>query len=172
MAWKIVEDEKAVKPAEYVTFAQARKYFAVDSSGSTGGSVLRAEAAFAEAVYKAGEGSNASQSAVTKWGTSCDDPTKNWDKVKWISNGGGTRPSQILINSLSLSAIRTSDIWFLITDGEVWEQEVHDLARLGLNEGIFACPTVFVITSAAIRSAPSTVDVSVVRPIIEFTEQH
>jgi hypothetical protein len=158
--WKIVLDEQAEKQAEYVTFTEARKYFAVDASGSTGGSVLRAEEAFAKALH---QGPNAGDSAVTKWGTFCDDPTKNWEAVRWVSDLGGTRPSQILLNKSSLSAIRRSDVWFLITDGEVWEQEVHDLARLGLKEGIFSCPTVFLITAAAITTTPSTVNVSVVR---------
>jgi hypothetical protein len=159
-SWKIALEQQVEKQPEYVTFTQARKYFAVDASGSTGGSVLRAEEAFAKEVVK---GPNAGDSAVTKWGTFCDDPTKNWNAVKWISDLGGTRPSQILLNKSSLSAIRTSDVWFLITDGEVWEQEVHDLARIGLKEGIFSCPVVFLITAAAIKTTPSTVNVSVVR---------
>jgi hypothetical protein len=163
MAWKIVVDEQPEKLTEFLTFSQARKYFAVDSSGSTAGSVLRAEAVFAEAVHKLTERPLSKDSAVTKWGTLCDDPTKDWSNIQWISNGGGTRPSQILLNGQSLHAIHNSDIWFLITDGEVWEQEVHDLARLGLQEGIFSCPTVFLITAVAGAKSPNTVDVSVVR---------
>jgi hypothetical protein len=43
----------------------------------------------------------------------------------------------------------------------VWDPEVLDLARIGQKEGIFSCPTVFLITSVA-RNTPSTVNVSVV----------
>jgi hypothetical protein len=161
-SWKVVLDGYAQKPAEYLAFAQARKYFAVDASGSTGGAPLSAERVFAENIYQAGKGPHYSDSAVTRWGTKCDNPTKDWSKIRWKSDRGGTYPSQILLNPVSLDAIRTCDIWFLITDGEVWENEVHDLARLGQKEGIFSCPTVFLITSVQSES-PSTVNVSVVR---------
>jgi hypothetical protein len=168
-SWKIAREDLADDNTEYVTFAHARKYFAVDASGSTGGSVLRAEEAFAKSLHQASEGTGQSNSMVAKWGTHCDDPRKNWETMRWISDAGGTRPSQILMNEASLGAIRTTDVLILITDGEVWAEEVEKLARLGLREGIFSCPTVFLITSAAIRSSPGTVDISVVRLSVDNT---
>ena len=155
-------EEHTKKTVEYVAFAQARKYFAVDASGSTGGAPLSAERVFAETIYKAGKGPSYTDSAITRWGTKCDNPTKEWNKIRWRSDRGGTYPSEILSNPASLDAIRTSDIWFLLTDGEVWEDQVHDLARLGQQKGIFSCPTVFLITSV-LSASPSTVNVSVVR---------
>jgi hypothetical protein len=161
-SWKVTLEEQPERVVEYVQFAQARKYFAIDASGSTGGAPLRAERNFAERLYEAAKGPNHNDNTITKWGTHCDNPTRNWAQIKWSSDGGGTCPSQILLNPKSLDAIRSCDIWVLITDGQVWDAEVTNLARLGQHHGIFSCPTIFLITSVLMGS-PSNVDVSVVR---------
>lgn len=51
--------------------------------------------------------------------------------------------------------IHNSDIWFLITDGEVSNNEVHRTANLGQEVGgAFACAIIFLIV-ASLRYKPS-----------------
>lgn len=88
-----------------------------------------------------------------------------------------------------MECIRSSDVFFLLTDGEVrtvpernpetedatpyfaclylltptmqiWEDEVQALARLGQEKVVFSCPTVFLITSH-LSNSPSGTNVSV-----------
>ncbi|KAF7865705.1 hypothetical protein EAF04_005871 [Stromatinia cepivora] len=59
-----------------------------------------------------------------------------------------------------MEAIHNADIWFLLTDGEVPDSEVHTLAGLGQEMGVFDCATVFLITSH-MQYGPNHANVSV-----------
>jgi hypothetical protein len=156
-SWKIIQKPTEHK-VEYIPFSKARKFFAVDASGSTGGAPLRSEQDFVEEIHQR---SIEKENWITKWGTFCDNPKKDWRNFNWRSDMGGTQPSEILKNEHSLGRIHSSDLWFLLTDGEVYGNEVQSLAALGQEKGVFSCPTVFLITST-LTSSPNDADVSVV----------
>jgi hypothetical protein len=94
-------------------------------------------------------------------GTTCDDPVEDWNQIDWRSDKMGTSPSNILQNEIALGRIHSSDLWVLLTDGEVWADEVQNLALLGQDKAIFSCPTIFLITST-LKSSPKDADISVV----------
>jgi hypothetical protein len=156
-SWKIVY-KPTERTIENVSVSSARKFFAVDASGSTGGAPLFSEEAFVNAFHAASR--DKTGDALTKWGSHCQSPTYKWDQFVWRSDMGGTCPSDILVNETALGAIHSSDIFFLLTDGEVWENEVYNLARLSQEKNIFNCPTVFLITSWK-RGTPDEANVSV-----------
>jgi hypothetical protein len=157
VCWKIVPEPAGDRTLEYIPFLLSRKYFAVDDSGSTAGAILKRERAFVDALQ-----TNHANPAdvISLWGTGCDDPTRKFDYIQWLSRHGGTAPSAILKNEAALEAIRTSDVWFLLTDGEVWDQDVHNLADLALEQGVLNVPLIFVITGSPGKS-PSSTNISV-----------
>jgi hypothetical protein len=156
--WKIYPDpSEDVRTVEYTPFLQSRKFFAVDDSGSTAGAILRQERGFVDSFK--GKYSNLND-AVSLWGYNCDIPVKTSENVDWNSGHGGTSPSQILDCKPAVETIRSSDVWFLLTDGEVPNFEVTRLADLALQHGLLNIPLVFVITGYK-KHSPSTTDISV-----------
>lgn len=156
-SWKLVLEPADEGKIKYTSFANARKYFAVDASGSTVGIRFISEHNFADGIHEVSIRKD--EDRVTRWGSNCKDPT-SWEQCFWAPDQGGTQPQHILRNQKSMQAIRDSDIWFLLTDGEVPNSEVHTLAGLGQELGVFDCATVFLITSHT-RNAPSRANVSV-----------
>jgi hypothetical protein len=155
--WKIYPDLSEEKTIEYIPFLQSRKFFAVDDSGSTAGAILQRERAFVDRFRENYANPN---DAVSLWGWTCDTPNTDFNNVNWSSGHGGTEPSQILKKQPALDRIRTSDVWFLLTDGEIWGNEVHNLANLALEYELLNIPLVFVITGFK-KQSPSTTDISV-----------
>jgi hypothetical protein len=155
--WKVYPDLSEEKTIEYTPFLKSRKFFAVDDSGSTAGSVLRQERAF---VDRFREGYTNSNDTISLWGNNCDTPTTSFENVNWHSGHGGTSPSHILRCQPALETIRSSDVWFLLTDGEIWGEEVQNLANLALQHDLLNIPLVFVITGSR-KPSPATTDISV-----------
>ncbi|KAF7935372.1 uncharacterized protein EAE97_008279 [Botrytis byssoidea] len=134
-SWKLVlapADEGKIK---YTSFANARKYFALDASGSTVGLRFISEHNFADGIHEVSIKKD--EDRVTRWGSNCRDPT-SWEQCFWAPDQDGTQPQHMLRNQKSIQAIRDSDIWFLLTDGEVLNSEVHTLAGLGQELGVEA----------------------------------
>ncbi|KAH6614157.1 hypothetical protein C7974DRAFT_368322 [Boeremia exigua] len=156
-SWKITPSPTEESNVEYTSFLDCRKYFAVDDSMSTGGGSIYRERDFVEAFRKSYPNKT---DAISLWGDNCDDPTTKFKSLKWHALHDGTHPSSILRNSAALDAIRKSDTWFLLTDGEIFEQDVHGLARLAYDAEVLNVPLVFVITNAR-GSSPGTADISV-----------
>jgi hypothetical protein len=152
-SWKIVPDPIDDTIIEYTPLLTSRKFFAVDASGSTAGTVLRRERTFVE-------GFQASYAhpddTISLWGTNCDKPTKRFDSVEWRSNHGGTQPLKILTCEPALHAIRSSDVWFLMTDGEIYEGDVNRLATLAQDQQVLNVPLIFVITGSPAKTPMST----------------
>ncbi|KAF7926327.1 uncharacterized protein EAE98_006622 [Botrytis deweyae] len=112
-SWKIVLEPGDEEKIVYTSFANSRKYFALDASGSTVGIRFISEHNFADAFHEVSIRKD--EDRVTRWGSNY---------------------------------------------GEVPNSEVHTLAGLGQELGVFDCATVFLITSHT-RNAPSHANVSV-----------
>ncbi|KAF4554550.1 Hypothetical protein D9617_4g003050 [Elsinoe fawcettii] len=151
-SWKVRPNVE--QHVEYIDFKHARQLFAVDASGSTAGNIILHEHRFVKSLHRA-----TLDKALT-WGDSAGDPVSDLKSITWNGNKGGTSPSSILKNAAALSALDNSDIWYLLTDGEIWENDVPPLFRLANETGIIHIPIVFVITGRK-RDSPSTLNVSV-----------
>jgi hypothetical protein len=156
-SWKIIPDPFETIQIQYTPFLQSRKFFAVDDSGSTAGAILRQERAFVERLH---DSHLNPADTIALWGSSCDTPTQKFDSVSWKSVHGGTQPSEILQNTSALDTIKSSDVWFLLTDGEIWNGDVHRLADLATQHDVLNVPLVFVITSGKGKT-PSATNISV-----------
>ncbi|KAJ4366055.1 hypothetical protein N0V95_000282 [Ascochyta clinopodiicola] len=156
-SWKIAPANSEESKLQYTPFLRSRKFFAVDDSGSTAGAVLRQERAFVDAFR---ESHSNTADAISLWGSYCDTPTTRFNSVNWTSGHLGTHPSEILSNNAVLKTIRKADVWFLLTDGEIWDADVHRLADLAHDSEVLNVPLVFVITGSR-GSSPGTANISV-----------
>jgi hypothetical protein len=117
-SWKIFE-----KPADqeviFTPFNNARKFLAIDASGSTGGAPMLAEQNFAIELHNSS--THNEKDWMAKWGSTADNPTNEWSPPAkyWRSDMMGTQPTTILKHEACLLCIYSSDIFFLLTDGEV-----------------------------------------------------
>ncbi|GME28819.1 hypothetical protein GTA08_BOTSDO07967 [Neofusicoccum parvum] len=139
----------------HVPLHRARQFFAVDASGSTAGRIIRDERDFAEKLHQG----HPNDKAAT-WGTYCGDPTADFGSVSWTANRGGTQPSHILTTASAVDAIGSSDVWYLLTDGEIWENDVQVLCQLAMDTGVLNVPAIFVITGKK-KPTPSDLNISV-----------
>jgi hypothetical protein len=156
-SWKIIPDSIDDAITEYTPLLASRKFFAVDASGSTAGSILRRERSFVDRIQSRYAHPN---DTISLWGTRCDVPIQDFKSVEWRSNRGGTHPSDILTGEPALHAIRSSDVWFLMTDGEIPSFDVHRLATLAQDQQVLNVPLIFVITGSR-GTTPLSTDISV-----------
>ena len=134
-----------------VPFVEAKKFFAVDASSSTSGSIMRAQA---ETVWGL-QGSH--DDTVAKWSTSCQIPQILDSVPPDFFNGTGlTQPVSILSNVKAVDAIRGSDLWLLLTDGEINAASVSELTRLAETENVLHVPVVLVITGQKLETPAHT----------------
>ncbi|KAH7068790.1 hypothetical protein BKA63DRAFT_477299 [Paraphoma chrysanthemicola] len=156
-SWKIVPDLGDASHVEYTSFLRSRKFFAVDDSGSTKGAKLKRERQFVNAFRNTHADA---EDAISLWGKGCDAPTMDFDSVKWLSKHRGTMPSAILRSPSSLDAVKGSDVWFLLTDGEISANEVTQLAMLAQSQEVLNIPLVFLIVGSRAKT-PSLTNISV-----------
>ncbi|MCJ1226247.1 hypothetical protein MMC12_002897 [Toensbergia leucococca] len=167
--WK--EASKASQPsspASYVSLLSAKKFFAVDASGSTEcDNIISTEASV---VY--GFHGNSKDTAV-KWGTSCTIPelvdsiperpsayVARYGTRYWSASQGGTAPETILREASALENIRSSDVWYLLTDGEIDPPNVTTLTQIAACERLSRIPVILVIVQSS-RTTPEQTNISV-----------
>ena len=156
-SWKVFPDLSANK-VEIIPFVKSKKFFAVDDSGSTSGTVLKREREFVDHLRTQQHANE--DDTISLWGSECDIPITKFENVNWSSTHGGTYPAQILKQPEALKRIQKSDVWFLITDGEIHDSSVHELAQLAQQLDVLNVPIVFVIVGNR-RHTPETTNISV-----------
>ncbi|KAI4194622.1 MAG: hypothetical protein LQ350_007677 [Teloschistes chrysophthalmus] len=126
-----------------IPFNDARKIFAVDASGSTAGSIMRAQ----EKTVRRLHGNSADN--VLLWATSCHDP-QLIDEVapSYFRGDGGTDPAAIMRNLRAVEQIQDSDLWVLLTDGNIPERHVHTLSDTAETAEVLQVPIILVITGS------------------------
>ncbi|KAF2677159.1 hypothetical protein K458DRAFT_481534 [Lentithecium fluviatile CBS 122367] len=154
--WKIVPDLSATS-IQHVPFLNCRKFFAADNSSSTAGSISRSQRAFIAHLRQKAFANK--EDAISLWGEHCSSPTKDFDSVRWTCDEG-TFPGAILKNPAAVDTIQKSDAWYLLTDGEISNGHVHQLAALADELNILSVPIVFLIVGARGRT-PETTNISV-----------
>ncbi|KAL8779387.1 MAG: hypothetical protein Q9194_001484, partial [Teloschistes cf. exilis] len=130
-------------PPTMVPFNDARKLFAVDSSGSTAGSVMRAQEKTVRMLH-----SNPLDS-VLLWESRCRDPQLIHRLApSYFCSGGGTDPASIMKHPSAVEQIQNSDLWVLLTDGEIDEYDVQILSINAETAEVLQVPVILVITGA------------------------
>jgi hypothetical protein len=155
-SWKVFPDLSTEK-VEYVPFVKSRKFFAVDDSGSTAGHLLKREREFVDGIRNH---CTNQWDTISLWGSNCDVPSANFESIEWRSVHGGTSPADILKKPEALISIQQSDVWFLVTDGEINHGGVPELARLAQQYDVLNVPIVFLIVRYG-GYTPETTNISV-----------
>ncbi|KAI9654704.1 MAG: hypothetical protein M1831_005291 [Alyxoria varia] len=147
-------EQASTVPSQRITYAETKKFFAVDTSGSTVGTVLRAEK---ECVFGLRSTPN---DVVCQWHSFCEAPKPIDSALSQLDSGGGTRPSSILRNVAAVDAIKDADLWLLLTDGNIDESEVEELTMLAEVRGVIQVPVILLISGKP-TSTPDREDISV-----------
>ncbi|KAL2039975.1 hypothetical protein N7G274_007378 [Stereocaulon virgatum] len=152
-------------PPARISFLEAKKFFAVDASGSTAGSIMRAQAQVVRALH-----SN-SKDTVAKWDNRCEDPSL-LDSVaaNFFDGYGGTAPDAIMRNPRAVDAIQRSDLWVLLTDGEIYDGAVNELTQLAEKVDVIQVPVVLIITGQQF-SSPADTKISVGIPFFTSAQE-
>ena len=161
MSWKqCVKRESSTEPRQ-VSLLEARRFFAVDASGSTHGEVIRAEGDIVLGFH------GNSEDTVTKWDMSCENPKLVTDieyDDYWRDNQGTTYPDVILREPSALNAIRESDLWYLLTDGHIAPSRVNQLTQIAVYEKVLHIPVVIIIVGRYNSVRPEHANISVGLP--------
>ena len=98
---------------------------------------------------------------VTKWDHKCEMP-RILENVpaKYFGGSGGTSPATILQEPAAIDCIQGSDLWVLITDGEITEKSVSELTKLADVVDVIHVPVVLLIVGGR-YSSPSNTNISV-----------
>ena len=149
---KCVEDER---PPTIVPFAEAKKFFAVDASGSTSGTVMDRQRESTLGLHTSAD------DFVCKWDWDCYD-IQAVDSVpkEYFWGSGGTRPACIFRQRVAVDRIKDSEFWVLLTDGDINDYDVADLARLAETEAVTQVPVILLITGWR-SSTPELTNISV-----------
>ncbi|KAJ7027513.1 hypothetical protein C8F04DRAFT_965078 [Mycena alexandri] len=127
--------------------------FAVDASGSTAGLVMEKQKDFVLGMTAAYD----SPASVIMWGSYVEKPVSP-SQSSWRHRNWGTDPAVIFGDNTVTSEVKSCDMWYLLTDGEIGSPV--NFARRTLEVGMANTPVVFVITNR-FGAKPSTVNISV-----------
>ncbi|KAL8974529.1 MAG: hypothetical protein Q9197_001237 [Variospora fuerteventurae] len=166
-SWK-QNPSAATSATRKVSLTHARKFFAVDASGSTAGRIIQLEGQFVEQF------NTHPQDQVSKWGSSCSAPidvssacASSRGEVAgpyWNPDQGGTYPEKIIQCSFAKKSILQSDVWFLITDREIRARDIQEFANAASRESIINVP-VYLVVFGTKQKLPISINISVSIPV-------
>ncbi|KAL8793915.1 MAG: hypothetical protein Q9195_003534 [Heterodermia aff. obscurata] len=140
-------------------FSECTITLAVDISGSTKGRTLLVEKQAVHTICSQLSETAKKEAKIVAWDHSVRS-TVGVEDVNYLHSGGGTEPSNICSTESSISALRKSSLWFLMTDGEVTPHEVHKFANAVPNIQLHGTACVIIIFGHR-PSMPRDVNVSV-----------
>lgn len=167
--WKqpILKDPAEGSTITHVSLSNAKKFFAMDASASTYGPRIEAEWAFVKGFH------TNSKDTVTKWDHGCETP-QLIDKVRpnyLDSRDGGTSPENILREASAVQEIESSDVWFLLTDGEIRHDKVAELTILADSLSLIHIPVVLLIVGKKASTGPAQTNISVGVPFFANSQE-
>lgn len=146
--------------SEAASFTQCRISLAVDISGSTAGRVLNSEREFMTKLVSQLAPATIGQNAyVLPWNHAAARPCQI-QNLLMLESFGGTDPVVLLKSQPHLAALKMSNLWFLLTDGEITSQDVSALATTLAQKGMHGVPCVIVIFDNK-SNPPSNCNISV-----------
>ncbi len=157
--WK--EKITEVSNIRTVSLTAAKKFFAVDVSGSTHGRIIEVEGQLVKNL------SLNDADTVCRWDSICDERPQLVSKLlhkSYWSSRGGTCPEVILQQSSVLENIRSSDMWLLLTDGQVSDRAVASLTNRASSLSLMDIPIMLVIVSDGTTRSPKATNISIAIP--------
>lgn len=145
-----------------VSLSKARKFFAVDASGSTEGDVMRAESEFVRGVH-----SNPNDN-VTKWARQCERPqlVDNTGLNYFTRKRQWTCAEATVKEPSAIAEIWSSDIWCFLTDGEITSGSVTNLTKLAVAQELLYIPLLLLVVGEK-QPTPEESNIPVVLPFFK-----
>ena len=160
--WKERLPESSNVDVRTVSFGAARKFCAVDVSGSTEGRAMEVEAQLVQNL------SLNDADTVVRWDTECDESpqlvSKLADKSYWSTEYLRTNPEAILQQTSALEQICSCDLWLLLTDGEIYDPYVTSLTNRASSLRLADIPVVLVVVRKEAQVSPKDTDISIAIP--------
>ena len=156
--WKEMLPEVSNVDVPTVSFGAAKKFFAVDVSGSTCGRIIEVEGQLVQNL------SMNDADTVCRWDTSCDKHPELVSRLvpeSYWSSQGGTNPEVILQQPSALEQIRSCDLWLLLTDGDIADGYVISLTNLASSLYLTNIPVMLVFVSEEAQVSPRATDISI-----------
>jgi hypothetical protein len=141
-------------------YGDARVSFAVDVSGSTAGSTLRAERSFVERCAALLSEDAREQALILPWNHGAQVP-KPIRGLGTLTSSGYTIPGAIIEDSTCRAALKASSLWFLLTDGLIDEEHRLRFAELISKQGLHGTSCITAIFGTAGNRGPSSCNISV-----------
>ncbi|KAJ7884811.1 hypothetical protein B0H14DRAFT_3857062 [Mycena olivaceomarginata] len=139
-----------------IPLVSSKIVFAVDASDSTAGPIMQRQREFVLTMVEDYQLPH----SVIMWGSSVEQP-KSAEQISWDRNRDwGTKPEVIFDDAATTEELKSCNMWYLLTDGEV--DSPVNFARKALEVGMASTPVVFVITGTTLTS---TTDISVGLPV-------
>lgn len=134
--------------------------FAVDVSGSTSGPVLAREQAVISKICQLQNGTRLSaESTILPWSHKARSP-RAAANVDQLTASGGTDPSVLVNDPESCHVLRNSNVWFLLTDGEIDQPLIRKFANAIPQAGLHGTACVIILFGYA-RASPFSCNISV-----------
>lgn len=139
-----------------MSLSKARKFFAIDASGSTEGDVMRTESEFVTGLHAN------PQDSITRWAVRCEKP-QVVDSIGlgyFARKNQWTCPQAILKEPSAVAEILSSDIWCLLTDGEINSSNIEDFIQLASVHELLHNPVVLLFVGEK-QPTPARTNISV-----------
>ncbi|KAF8852718.1 hypothetical protein BDZ45DRAFT_97967 [Acephala macrosclerotiorum] len=137
---------------------------AVDTSGSTAGATLRAEIQAIRYVSAWVESLSNDSLTVLPWDNQTRSPIplpKSELALSSLGHGAGTALSCIYGNPTYLEALRTSQLWILMTGGLIGQDEIYSFAQKATELSLHGIPSIVIVFGYIISLTPANTDTSV-----------
>lgn len=151
--------QTTLTPKTTPLFRQAKISIAVDVSGSTYGNVIEAEVKAIRSICSLFPSSLRSAIKILPWSNVTGYPV-SIDELDDLDPDGDTDPSSLLHDDVSRYELQTSSFWFLMTDGDIFENEVRNFSQSLVEYGLHGLASVIAIFGER-DSTPSRCNISV-----------
>lgn len=129
---------------EDVAFSDCVVAIAVDVSGSTGGIILSREREVINNICNALSGAARNCAQLIPWSDHVSSII-SVDGLHFLDAAGGTVPSRLISMPSSRQVLCNSSAWFLLTDGEILDEEVRDFAHGICEHGLHGTACVIIL---------------------------
>ncbi|KAH0542523.1 hypothetical protein FGG08_003119 [Glutinoglossum americanum] len=127
-----------------IPFSTCKISFAVDTSGSTRGEILKREQLAICDVCSLLSDNASAETRILPWSDHAD-PVTNLSGLTSLDSYGTTDPGVLLDSIPSLAALQDSSLWFLLTDGEIPEPSLQDFAASFALRGLHGTACVIIV---------------------------
>ncbi|RPA95840.1 hypothetical protein L873DRAFT_1293538 [Choiromyces venosus 120613-1] len=150
----------APRPTSPRPFSQCNITLAVDVSGSTAGRILWTETEFMNSIIHQLPQTSQQNTHILPWNHRAKPPCRLTD-LRSLRGKGGTNPVSLLLSIPHLAALRSSGVWFLLTDGDINEWEVQRFSYQLSQESMHGVPVVVVVFGNTENLMPAQCNISV-----------